>query len=288
MQILQTQVNFICPVCNKEASSNVEVPEPNWAAGDKMSDLTSEDQTEVTCNLCSEVFSAYVQNSASDCTVSLDDYPETKVTADIAFFSPPPEEDEWINYSLPSNPQGVFMASYHELGDILAEYGKEGRGVLPHSGVLINRMVFSQQISALEAFLSDTLIKAAKENKIVLTRLLNGEQELKGRSLTLSAIARDVNIVEKTVIEHLQSILYHNLPKIEALYRIAFLIDIWPDNDTKVALLRAVVRRHDCVHRNGKTKDGEVLLFSTMDVEEALDTMVKFVEHISDEIAKGV
>jgi hypothetical protein len=221
--------------------------------------------------------------------VSLDDHPDTRVLAESALFSPSEEEEEeeedWLNEY---DPHAVFMSSYYELGDILAEYGKGGGGALPHSGELINRMVFTQQISALETFLGDTIIKATMADNVILNRLLCGEKDLKGMSVTLSAIVKDREIVQTTVIRHLQALLFHKLAKVAAIYQIAFLFDIWPDKETKVALHRAIGQRHDCVHRNGKTKDGQELDFSTDYVKETLDTMVKFVDHISAKLAHAV
>lgn len=56
MQVLTTQATFECPVCHKSVRADVVVPEPNWGAVDKMSDLTFDDQTEVICNHCNTPF----------------------------------------------------------------------------------------------------------------------------------------------------------------------------------------------------------------------------------------
>ena len=66
----------------------------------------------------------------------------------------------------------------------------------------------------------------------------------------------DEDIVFKRVTHHLKALLYHNLPKVNALYRIAARIDIFPDETIKARLFEAVPIRHDCVHRNGNDKDG--------------------------------
>lgn len=284
MQRLEKRVKFECPECHDSATSEVRVTEPNWRASEKMPELTSESETVVVCNLCSAVFSAYVRNRASDCTVILDHYPELEVLAYNAFFLPR-EDDEWLNTDLPENPSAIFMNSYHHAGDILAEYGIGGSGVLSHSAFIINRMVFAQQISALEAFLGDTLIQQVKRSKIAMDRLLANDSDLKEVKISLAEIANSPDIVSKIVEEYLQKILYHNLSKVAVLYKIALGVEIWPDEIIRKCLFRAIQYRHDCVHRNGRNKDGnELQVFTTPYVKEILDAMLNLVNHIAANI----
>ena len=149
----------------------------------KISDLTSESDTDVTCNHYGTTFAAYVFNSASDCTATLDYHPEINVLADNVFFSPS-DDDDWLNDNLPENPAGIFMDSHHHSGDILAEYGVGGTAVLSHSAFIFNRMVFAQQISALEAYLGDTLIQQVMFDKNALDRLLDKEEDLRTLCIT--------------------------------------------------------------------------------------------------------
>lgn len=280
MQRLETTVKFDCPLCFKRATDEVGVPEPNWGASDKMSELTSESETEVTCNHCDVTFSAYVYNSASDCSVTLDDHPSVKVIADNAFFSPSDDED-WLNAALPENPLKIFEHSHHHAGDILAEYGVGGTGVLSHSASIINRMVFAQQVSALEAYLGDTLVQQVMRSSEAMDRLLAKDEQLKDVKIGLAEIVKSPEIVRHTVQTHLQSIIYHNLAKVAVLYKIALEIDIWPSEEIKKSLFRAVKYRHDCVHRNGRDTEGkELKVFTTEYVNEMLAAMSSLVEHI--------
>ncbi len=221
-----------------------------------------------------------MQNSASDCTVTLDEYPDVEVIADNAFFSPS-EEDDWLNADLPENPAGIFMDSHNHSGDILAEYGVGGTGVLSHSAFIINRMVFAQQVSALEAYLGDTLVQQVMFSQEAMDRLLDKEEELKDVKIGLADIVKSPNIVSETVRAHLQGILFHNLAKVAVLYKIALKINIWPNDDIKTSLFRAVKYRHDCVHRNGRDKNGtELTVFTTEYVTSMLEAMRELVQHI--------
>lgn len=82
------------------------------------------------------------------------------------------EPDEWLDYSVPDDPFAIFMSSYHHTGDLLADHGKD------HGGFLLNRMVFSQQVTALEAYLGDTLISAVMSDAAAMQRLIEQDEKL--------------------------------------------------------------------------------------------------------------
>lgn len=279
MQVLQTQARFVCPACGEHAVCSVGVPEPQWGAAEKMSDLTSEDQTDVLCNKCGRDFPAYVQNGSSGCFISLDEFPNVIVDADYAFFSPPDPED-WFDFEVPDSPRSVFLDSYHHTGDILAEHGGS------NGASLINRMVFAQQVSALEAYLGDTLIKNTLEDKAALSRLLARDNDLKDQKFDLVQIAANPELVTHSVKKYLQEILYHNLAKVEYLYKCALEINFWHDPDGKKKLFQAIAYRHDCVHRNGYNKDGKRLdIFTKVYVQDIADTMKALVENIERQLS---
>ncbi|MXN63278.1 hypothetical protein GR183_00040 [Stappia sp. GBMRC 2046] len=277
IQRFETDVRFECPVCGKYAETSAEVPEPNWGAAEKMSDLTSEDQTEVVCNHCKTAFSAYVYNSSSSCDVTLDEHPDTVVDADMAFFSPP--DEDWTETDIPANPYDVFMQSYHHTGDILADHGGDD------GSHLINRMVFAQQVGAMEAYLGDTLKNRVNEKPEAMLRLLEADKELAKQRFGLAEIAAKPEIVSEAVAQYLRSILYHNLPKVDFLYRTALEVTVLRSDADKAKLMKAINYRHDCIHRNGFDKDGAQLTkFTKAYVQETADLIKSLVEQIEEDV----
>ncbi|NRQ19020.1 hypothetical protein [Ensifer sesbaniae] len=275
MQEFETNVVFTCPRCGEVSRTVVPVPEPDWTSAENPSELYSEDQTEVVCSECSITLEAYVYNSAGVCTVSLNEYPNTPVEADHAHFSP--EEDDWFAAEIAEDPLDVFMDSHHQIGDFLADHGHESDGA--H---LVNRMLFVQQVSALEAYLADTLIKAAVEKHGVLAKLIEGDRELSAQKFTLAEIASSPNLVEEKVTAYLRSIVYHNLARVDALYSIAFGLRILDERPRNALLMEAIGHRHDCVHRNGRDKDGNLLTVFTKDyiarIGAAMRQLVKSID----------
>lgn len=142
-------------------------------------------------------------------------------------------------------------------------------------------MVFSQQVTALEAYLGDTLISAVMSDAAAMQRLIEQDEKLVKEKFSLVEISKEPTLVERKVREHLRSILYHNLAKVDVLYNIALGIRILEEAKDSVSLLKAVTLRHDCVHRNGFDKDGnELQVFTKQFVQDTADLIRDFVESI--------
>ncbi len=272
----ETTAKFTCPKCKRFVSSTVEIPEPSWSA-ELASDNTSEGPTEVVCPKCETVFCASCFNSLGSCDITLDDYPDTSVDADLAQYSS--DGDNWSDYEAPANPEDIFFDSYHYATELLAEHGGEGTH-------LVNRMIFVQQVSALEAYLADTLINIVAADEEAMARLLASDRDLSSKKFTLAEIASNTAIVEIEAFAYLRSIIYHNIPKVRSLYKIAARVDLFEllgaDKDR---LFKAIEYRHDCVHRNGRDSKGSWLdVFTKAYVQETADLMKALVVGVESKI----
>jgi hypothetical protein len=190
-----------------------------------------------------------------------------------------PEPDDWLDYPVPENPFTVFMSSYHHTGDLLADHGSA-------SGAhLVNRMVFSHQITAMEANLGDRLIGEVEADGDAFQRLLEQDEDLLKQKFTLAEISKEPALVARKVREHLRSIQYHNLAKVEVLDNIALGIRILNFAEDKASLFKAVMLRHDCVHRNGFDKDGNELdIFTKTFVQNTSELIKAFIEAVENAI----
>lgn len=186
-----------------------------------------------------------------------------------------PDPEEWMDYVVPTNPFTIFMDSYHHTGDLMADVGKDdGRH-------LVNRLVFSHMVTALEAYLGDTLLNVVASDAVAMQQLIDSDDELSKQKFTLAEIRKEPGLVERKVREHLRAILYHNLAKVDVIYGIALGIRILDLTDKKADLFQAVRLRHDCVHRNGFDKDGQELSTFTREfVSQTADTVRSLVERI--------
>jgi len=267
-----TLLSFDCPKCSKKVTETTSVLVGNAV---------------VQCVTCVAVFTVCLEHKQSKRFGYIVEYPEVPVSlCDIQLED---EDDEnWLASDPPDDPYTIFNDAYHRLGDIIGEYGEGRSGSLPHSAHVINRMVFASAIAAVEAFLGDLLIRNAMSEEVVLKRLLTEEQDLKDMSVRLQDALRNPNIVKDKTRKHLAEILYHNLAKVSALYLVAFKVKIFPDSELRGRLQRAVLTRHDIVHRNGKTKDGELVNIVTSDVFTVLEDVKTFIDHTYTSVTNAV
>lgn len=127
------------------------------------------------------------------------------------------------------------------------------------------------------------IINAVVGDADAMQRLITEDDELAKEKFTLAEISKEPTLIERKVREHLRSILYHNLAKVDVLYGIALKIKILDHSDDKGSLFKAVILRHDCVHRNGFDKEGnELKIFNKKFVRDSADQIKSFVENIEN------
>lgn len=141
------------------------------------------------------------------------------------------------------------------------------------------KMVDAFAVTAMEAYLSGTLIKKVKENDDYLLNAAQKIEDLKDEKMTLYEVVKNPDQAKNRILEKLYEFMYHNLPKIKCIYEAVFGIKIdYPLKD----LMSIVRRRHDIVHRNGKNKDGVEIVLTAAMVEQDIDVISSFVKKIND------
>lgn len=93
----------------------------------------------------------------------------------------------------------------------------------------------------MEAYLGDTLINHVMADAAAMQRLINQDDDLTKEKFTLAEIAKDPGLVERRVREHLRSILYHNLAKVDVLYNIALGVRILNLASDRSSLFKAIM-----------------------------------------------
>lgn len=235
------------------------------------------------CPNCEYYVELKMENGIAGAKAFLVDHPEVVVTTIVGETSSLEEERKWLSLNSPSDPYKVFSDSSYRLKDILDEIAAGNTEILFGSEELVRRMTFAAVISGMEAYLGDRLVNAVFSDERVLRKLLASEMELQKIAVKLADVLGNPGIVSSKTREYLATILYHNLPKVGVLYKIALGIDFFPDEQLKTRLMKAVALRHDIVHRNGKTTAGEILEFPRELVEAVLDDVCNLVAHVEEQ-----
>jgi hypothetical protein len=149
--------------------------------------------------------------------------------------------------------------------------------------VALHNLLFANVIAALETYLSDTIIGAIEKDDILVRRALTKVPELRERKVELCNIFDRVEQIHTEVRNYLLDVVYHNLGKIKPLYSSVLNVQ-FPDDFGDVS--RAVLTRHDIVHRNSKTKDGESIRMTAADVEHVIVLVEQFVNFIDEQVQR--
>ncbi|KGM86636.1 hypothetical protein rosmuc_02929 [Roseovarius mucosus DSM 17069] len=277
-QSFDSQVWFQCPECETDVHITVRVPEPDFS-GEKASDMISDGEVELHCTACDAVFDGYAYAGPSHCDIHIPDHPNTAVHADMPYYSQPSDADEWENYVIPENPHEIFRSTIGQLRGILEDH------VNDHVKGLLIRMVFSQAITAFEAYFCDTLIKNVTASTTAMQLLLAKDGPLSQAKFPLTDILANPEIVKDEIQMSLRNRLYHKVAEVARLYENALKISIVPNRVDLERLKIDIGYRHDCVHRNGVDKEGHKLTVLTKGyVAETLCVVERFVEHTQKEI----
>lgn len=254
----RTTIEFRCPECGQSNTQSIPVPDVDWAADP--GDSWVNDTVDIRCNHCAEPLALDVENTPSHCAVSIQEHANVHVSVDGEAFWPDDDHEDWEKFELPDNPHDVLqraLASIEKLVRLHQERSDTFDG--PEITRLLRRMAHAQIVASMEAYLADTLIKAA-ELPEVQGRLAAKAPVLRDIKLTLADMLAAPDRVASTIRAHLRQLTYHNLEQINPYFDVGMSVTVFGDKERTSRLHRAVTSRHDIVHRNGKDKDGNLLV----------------------------
>lgn len=83
--------------------------------------------------------------------------------------------------------------------------------------------------------------------------------------------------IEQRAKSYLVDVVWHNLGRVKPMYQAVLGVEF---NNEMGDLVKAVLKRHDIVHRNGKTKSGEHIVLTKIDVTELVSKVECFIQDI--------
>ena len=141
------------------------------------------------------------------------------------------------------------------------------------------KMLYVNIITILETFLSTAFIDTVFKDEKSLKDFVCSNKDFANRKFPLNEIYDRVDSIEKDVKTYLLGIIWHNLAKVKNMYH-SFLNYDFPENMN--FFYKAITKRHDIVHRNGKTKSGNDILVSREDLTELMNKVHAFAEDIDN------
>ncbi|MFZ2312521.1 MAG: hypothetical protein WAV82_07870, partial [Methylobacter sp.] len=254
--IMYSQLSFTCNKCHTKIYQEISVPDTNMEESEGAFCEASLD-----CPVCGKTYDISVNNRGSLVLVTVDGEPLEHGAASTPYlysdFYVSDEEWQcqndywWYSTISQQTVHQYFSSSMESLKNMLSININDR-----HQTEVFNRMLLVQSIATMEAYLSDTLISRVITDPLLLKQLFEIDRELKQEKYTLSAFLNDKDLPKKRAKEYLSELVYHNLPKVEALYKNVLGIRFDFEGNNKEELFLAIQARHNCVHRNGKTEYG--------------------------------
>lgn len=152
---------------------------------------------------------------------------------------------------------------------------------------VLQRMIFSSIITAMEAYLSDTMKRNVLNRHAIKRRFVETYKSFSSNELTENQIFKYLDGLDKKIKHYLErEISFHDTWHIKTLYEGVLNCKLQKDS---LALIKGYVStRHDIVHRNGRDRDGDIVEITSEDIERLLDVVIDFVTDIDKQILDGL
>lgn len=195
----------------------------------------------VVCDGCGKDFEVHVISSLAGTDVKVDG------AIDLSWEEQFDEPDEELIWEIQSTDQlELYKKVTSDVISLLkSEYPAKAADTL-------HCMLYAQVVTAVEAYLSGIFIHTVMKSEELTRALVESDPELAKRKFSLSEIFTQYQGLQVEVARYLKDLIFHDLKKVRPMYRAVLGYEF----GSVEWLFKAVLVRHDCVHRNGYTKDG--------------------------------
>ena len=145
---------------------------------------------------------------------------------------------------------------------------------------VLNRQMFIGIIGTMETFLADVFINLTFDNDKYFRNFIETHPEFQKRKFELKEIFEQSDKLKETAKKVMLDTIYHNLPTVREMYRDTFEIDFPKIKEA----YEYVLKRHDLVHRNGKTKEGEIVVTDEKAIEGLIKTVNELVFGVAEKL----
>ncbi|EJB8403604.1 TPA: hypothetical protein ACXIHA_004347 [Pseudomonas aeruginosa] len=146
----------------------------------------------------------------------------------------------------------------------------------------LNKLVYAHIITLMEALISSVVRHLIVKDARLLTNLVAGYGKLSAKTITLKEIAEQPKVMESIAQQTLSELTFHNVATIKQILEAMFAEHM---DGLKIApIARICSKRHDIVHRNGKTVRDEPI---DLTVEEVRDAML-VVRAFADDLQRRI
>lgn len=274
--IASVKLEFDCAQCGQRVETNeeIEVPSPDFSA-ETSHDSQNENEGYAICETCGEHYEIDLINGYGG------GYIWVKGLADNAEI-----EVKEIAETLDYETEAILSNSeFKETFDMSIDKIRNLNELLIPSKVIgqfLKNNLYVSIVASMETYLSDAFINTIdKKNEKYLRQFVDCFKKYQERKIKLSELYFFYDSIKTDVIKDLKDTTFHNIVQSKYFYGKALKIN-FPEELS--GLLSIVEKRHDIIHRNGKTKEGPEVILSTSEVNRAIKTVTEFINFIDIQI----
>lgn len=259
-QDLVMDIHFECNNCKKNVEALVNVPDPNFLA-EKNRDSAVETEEYIFCDHCEHEHEIVVHNTfgGASCYFAAGGLNEISCGTPYYIF----DEMQELQWSISNGEQLEILNKQLEIVKDLRQGVNISGSVLNNS---FNTMVYAHIVAAFEGYLSSIFIHTVLNSKELFKNLCITNPDLNKIEYKLTDLVKDDKYVEKEISAYLSKFIFHRVDKIKLMFESVL--------GHKFGDLgwfgKAVSIRHDCVHRAGLTKEGEIVSISHDEIDELI------------------
>lgn len=267
-------IEFDCDVCGHQVTSeDIGIPYPDYSA-DTAHDSQTDEEGYAVCDGCGKEFNISIYSTYAGGDGSIDELPDNH-HINITENPEPYYEDQYE--AIASNT--LFFETFKSEIENLKELNKITISNVSTDKTL-RRQIFTGVIASMETYLSDAFINTTLNSKEFTKKFVGTFHDFKERPIPLNELFDYHEKIETICKQAMLDVIYHNLPKVKGMYKDTLGVDL---GDIGTAY-KAVLTRHDLVHRNGKTKEGVEVVIDSIIIDQLITDIEAFIGNIDKQI----
>ncbi|GCF89139.1 HEPN/Toprim-associated domain-containing protein [Shewanella sp. M-Br] len=153
---------------------------------------------------------------------------------------------------------------------------------------VLQRLSFSALITIMETYLSDIAKRQVLNKQSIKRRFVERFKPFytSQKNICVSKIFQTLEQLDSSILDHINTLSFHNIETINTFYSNVLLIDL--PKDIQGELAKCVQIRHDIVHRTGKTIKGEIVEISNQTVKKQAELVLVILKSVDSQIVDGL
>jgi hypothetical protein len=143
-----------------------------------------------------------------------------------------------------------------------------------------SKLLYLNVIIVLEAYLFETFVGKVSADRALLRQFFRTDERISSQTIRLEKVFEYVDDPVKKFQEHFATYSWHRLTSVGSMFEKTMNVKFPKSDDLK----KAIEIRHDIVHRNGKTNEGNEHTIGQKDIDNLIGVVETFVREIEDQV----